>query len=156
MKRQELYEKTVDILVQAYFNDTLRHGDCAACAVGNLINARKKFSTEERKKLNALGGYEREGWSEVFCTYNRTQQEIIPFNYKGLAKKQIDLTGYTYNQLAKIEKAFETADAGKSDEDWMFNGLMAVIDVLDKIHKNTDTNVTENSKNKFNKQLCPQ
>lgn len=37
MKRPELYQKTVDILVKAYFDDTLQHGNCYACAVGNII-----------------------------------------------------------------------------------------------------------------------
>ena len=33
------FSNSVDILVKAYFNDTLRHGNCLACAVGNLMQA---------------------------------------------------------------------------------------------------------------------
>jgi hypothetical protein len=30
------FEQTVDVLVKAYLNDTLVHGNCCACVVGNL------------------------------------------------------------------------------------------------------------------------
>jgi hypothetical protein len=33
------FENSVDVLVKAYLNDTLEHGQCHACAVGNLICA---------------------------------------------------------------------------------------------------------------------
>src|SRR5688572_25079170 len=39
MKNKPLYHKTVDILVQAYFDDTLVSGHQCGCAVGNLVAA---------------------------------------------------------------------------------------------------------------------
>jgi len=33
------FNDTVDILVKAYLNDTLEHGVCSACAVGNICLA---------------------------------------------------------------------------------------------------------------------
>ena len=33
------FSNTVDILVKAYLNDTLRHCNCYACAVGNIISS---------------------------------------------------------------------------------------------------------------------
>lgn len=37
MKNQQLFDKTVSVLVNAYFNGYLNPVDCAACAVGNLV-----------------------------------------------------------------------------------------------------------------------
>lgn len=158
MKNETLYNKTVDILVQAYFNDTLEHGVCHACAVGNIINAHRPFSEEEIMMLNAsnmLG--DRQGWSSVFLTckclykpnWGEKRQLIIISNYNGLAKEQIDSTGYSVVELAMIEHAFETAPEGNNREDYMFNGLMAVIDALDVIHENKDTEVTSSAKSQF-------
>lgn len=136
MLKPELYQRTVDILVKAYFEDTLRHGDCSACAVGNLVNYGKPKETWE--------------WASVFYT-GGMGQELFPCNYIGKAKDEIDSTGYTWQELAKIEYAFETAPKGISNDEWMFNGLMAVIDVLDQIHENTDTQVTATTKQRFQK-----
>ena len=133
MKNEKLYQKTVDILVQAYFNDTLEHTKCHACVVGNLCGGKS-------------------AWSEVFMTA-WGEQTLVKSRYVGEAKKQIDGTGYSLKQLMKIEFAFETADEGDSQDEWMFNGLMAVIDVLDKIHENKNEQLTIQSKNKFIKQI---
>ncbi len=53
-----------------------------------------------------------------------------------------------------IEHAFEYAPKGNSEDDYMFNGLMAVVDALDIIHENTDINITKEIKQKFVKQLA--
>ena len=132
MKNKELFTKTVNILVDAYFKNTLQHGNCAACAVGNIIacNMGIKF----RISTVCDGFYTWDGlkvsWNKVFVT---------PFNYEGEAKEQIDSTGYTWQELAKVEFAFETAYVGKSEDDYMFNGLMAVVDVLIEIHEGNET-----------------
>jgi hypothetical protein len=153
MKNKELYDKTVSILVDAYFNDTLQHGICSKCAVGNLINAAKPFT---RKQIDDLI-HSRDGWVKVFCTINANriseQHLIYPDNYVGEAKKQIDSTGYSWENLSKIEYAFETASEGCNQEDYMFNGLMAVIEILDEIHENKDIEKTAQSKKRFNKEL---
>lgn len=151
MLKPELYEKTVSILVQAYLNDTLEHGDCCGCAVGNMVAANCGYSFI---KLQNYQEWESNSpcWDDVFCTA-RGKQELHMRNYRlsEEARKQIDSTGYSVRQLAKIEFAFETAPYGDSDDEWMFNGLMAVIDILDQIHGNTDTEVTTTQKNRFTK-----
>lgn len=134
----DLYNKTVDILFNAYFNDTLHHGQCHACAVGNLINARMPFTKKqiEEMKTNKLGNpiY----WPSVFCTYNakhgRPDREFHPSRYTGVAKDQIDSTGYSLEELSEIEYRFETAPGDYGSEDHMFNGLCAVLEVLKEIH----------------------
>ncbi len=131
MKNEQLYHKTVNTLVEAYFKDELAHGKCNACAVRNICG----FSE----------------WKWVFCTDPEGQKIRPDFYNRNLdgCKDLIDSTGYTWQELAKIEYAFETAPRGNSDEDWMFNGLMAVVEVLDIIHENTDTNITTQTKTKF-------
>jgi hypothetical protein len=145
MKSEQLYNKTVGILVDAYMNDTLKHGMCTHCAVGNIIcgNMYDGNMTEWWKNYSMNNG-----WANVF-------QNGVPVNlsrYKGEPKKQIDSTGYSVYELAAIESAFELANTTKEyNDENMFNGLMAVIDVLDKIHENTDSVVTVATKSRFAK-----
>lgn len=89
-------------------------------------------------------------WGSVFMTIEKTQK-ITQSKYSGPARHQIDSTGYLWPQLAKIEYAFETADRDESIEDYMFNGLMAVISVLDIIHENHDEEITTHSRERFSK-----
>ena len=135
MKNKQLFEKTVGILVNAYRNDTLMRGFYTACAVGNIvayncgINDINSIAEWHNKALDKPSS----GWGSVFLTVNK--QRVIPKNYKGAAKFQIDSTGYSWQELAKIEYAFETAPKGTSGDEWMFNGLIAVYDVLCEIHE---------------------
>jgi len=162
MIKKELYNRTVDILVDAYLNDTLNHGDECACAVGNMIAANSGY------KLVADGDAKEPGfvwmkddkfiepvWTDLFMTYRDTlEQKIDARCFNGETKRQVLTTGYHWNDLAEIEYAFETVDKGSSFDEWMFNGLMKVIDVLDRIHENTDTELTTQSKQRFTKQLA--
>lgn len=156
MNNPELYKRTVDILVNAYFNDTLKHGHCHACAVGNIVAANCGIvniasNSEWIEKAIAPASL---GWAEVFLTERLLSKQLrMPKMYRRIkaAKYQIDSTGYTWQELAKIEYAFETAPNGGSNDEWMFNGLMAVIDVLDEIHDNKDSEVTTQTKKRFNK-----
>ncbi len=146
MKNKELFDKTLDILVKAYQNDTLEHGNCATCAVGNMIAANMKISYRKETSgrycphISLTWINSTPQWSQVFMTAEGTQ-EIDSEEYDGKAKEQIDSTGYTWQELAKIEYAFETADEGNSEDDWMFNGLIAVYEVLCEIHKVDKTEI---------------
>ena len=132
MKNQEQFDRTVKILVGAYLNNTLMHRNCHACAVGNLIAANLGISYS--KELKWVG---REvAWKEVFVTFRyQIAQLKRPWAYCGEAKVQIDATGYTWQQLAAMEYAFERAPMGHSRDEHMFNGLMAVVEVLALIHE---------------------
>lgn len=164
MKNEQLYNKTVDILVQAYFSHTLEHGNCFACAVGNIVagNCGIKYETIIHHNLPALvwAGHKLSNSNidgiEITPTYyvlRNTQLTGAPSKTLSMQKS----TGYTWDELSRIEKSFEdvnlSIEAASNDDDRMFNGLMAVIDVLDKIHENTDTTVTTQTKKKFNKVL---
>lgn len=142
MKKPELYHKTVDILVQAYFNDTLEHGDYCGCAVGNLIAAHNGI--EIIRTVNDIHWGAQSplgmGWYAFKDEPNKMPIDV---------RKAIKKTGYSFKEIYIIERAFENAEGGESDDEWMFNGLMAVIEVLDQIHENTDTEVTKVTKQKF-------
>lgn len=150
MKNESLYNKTLSILIDSYFNHTLEHNNCFACAVGNIIASSCGIKLT---KPGMIWAKNVPHWDSVFMT-GYGSQFMYPENYSGEAKRQIDSTGYTVQELAKIEFAFETAKKGKNEEDWMFNGLMAVVEVLDDIHENNDMQVTETSKRKFQKQTA--
>ncbi len=60
MKNKSLYDKTVSILVDAYMNDTLQHGNCFACAVGNIVAANCDvktftFSWSKHRRRSCMG-----------------------------------------------------------------------------------------------------
>jgi hypothetical protein len=78
-------------------------------------------------------------------------QGLVETKKKEIAEAEllISRSGYTQRELADIESAFESSDTGKEDEDSMFNGLMAVVDALDRIHENTDTAATSAQKKRF-------
>ncbi len=162
MKQKELYEKTVSILVDAYMNDTLQHGNCYACAIGNLVAANCGFplipnpDTERVFIEKFIWDGRIAFWGNVHSVMFRNvntpgsnRQTVCPEQYTGRAKEEIDATGYSYQETAAIEKAFENVAFEEDEDKYMFNGLMAVINVLDQIHENTDVVITEASKSKF-------
>jgi hypothetical protein len=163
MQREQLYHKTVDILVQAYFNDTLQHGNCYACAVGNMIagNMGKRFVKGEYVKgSNRELYFIWDGNAPVYYgdgdDYRTTLTCKISWpiskNLTEYQTQQLISTGYSFDELTEIEKSFEGADKGLDNDEWMFNGLMDVIDVLDIIHENKDEATTKSSKKKFTKE----
>lgn len=130
MKNKELFDKTISILVKAYFEGTLDHS-CRACAVGNMICAANNISPKD------FWNYQ---WSNVFVTTEMSGQSIYLNQYVGEAKRQIDSTGYNVLDLAKIENAFENGDRYRDN---MFSGLMSVVDCLMNIHSANETEIAE-------------
>lgn len=174
MINEQLYNRTVGILEQAYLNNTLQHGICTACAVGNIIagNMGIKVIYREPHVTHSLSGEKfvmhRAYWvlpngeivdsmgprwwrhkSDIYGDANFFLTDEWREGYE-----QILATGYSMSEVFMIEAAFENADKGNSEEDWMFNGLMDVINILDQIHENTDNEITVKSKGRFNKQLA--
>lgn len=146
MIKPELYKRTVDILVDAYFKDTLEHGTCAACAVGNIIAANLGIPILKNEKgwLAWNGEDDNPIWFQACMIGHARPEKNI-----GEVKKLIDASGYSLDDVAKIERAFEDAHYNGNDDAYMFGGLMAVIEVLDQIHQNTDTELTKSTKQKF-------
>lgn len=154
MNRESIYHKSVQILYDAYFNDTLEHGNCFACAVGNLVagNMGLSFETGEcvlRGMVRWIGYNTLEkhpavnGWGNVLA--GRT---VVCFErYKEEAKSQIDSTGYTPSELALIEVAFEFGN--RRTEDWMFDGLANVLEALKQIHEVEDADLIQSNHKRF-------
>lgn len=128
---KELFHETISILVKAYMNDTLEHADFEACAVGNIIAYR--------------------------CPELHAKDPVAWFDpltgQKKLARLQIQATGYSHDDVWRIEKAFENCEKPEhllgetwinwKDPEWVFNGLMAVVEVLCEIHGMNETEKTE-------------
>jgi hypothetical protein len=156
---------SVGQLVSAYLNNTLVHGNCLACAVGTLLKPRC-----------ASLGIPGNRWANAFVTIEGDQlvaknEEIISWNFftgyvavnKDKAKDSTDTpvatifdqvqalfdgSDYSKEEYARIEYAFETAPKGENDDDYMFNGLMAVVSVLAEIH-GVDLEATEQARKLF-------
>lgn len=161
MNRPELYHRTVGILYTAYFNDTLQHGDCCACAVGNIVAANMGYKIKSDRVKLAHSPYYAEypgftywegpdgsilhypnnhhrseptGWGAYVCSTPNTQF-IRPDALKTpIVRSQIKATGYIPEEVALIERVFESAK-GETIEDRMFDGLCRVLDALEAIHE---------------------
>jgi hypothetical protein len=158
MKNKELYHKTIDILVKAYLNDTLVHYNCQACAVGNIIAGcndykyiiHDKACDVYKVRWNHTNHPEQQiHWYEVFGT-TFSKQFFNPELYSGVAKAQIDSTGYALEELMEIERAFETCNKSSDVNKFMYNGLMAVVEALGQIHE-ADKETIQESKLRFAK-----
>lgn len=119
--KTERFDRAMKGLVRGYMNDTLFKGSCCACAVGNVIAENCGYRILFLEEYSRWDGIY-PAWQNVFTAYRGKQ--ITDVNaYKGKAKRQIDSTGYTWQELARIEKAFECSTN-------MFDGLMSVVEIL--------------------------
>ena len=133
MKNKKLFEKTVNILVKAYKNGTLKHQLCQACAVGNII----AYFNPEIKRIGDLPCSDYV-WFDVVMSFRQLKRDYDSENYdRGL--KHIRQTSYSIADISTIEQSFERADKGDSEESYMFNGLMSVVDCLMIIHEANET-----------------
>lgn len=124
--RPELYRKTVNILFDAYFNDTLEHGNPCGCAIGNIVASNLGFQFK-------MSGDGRMIWKNGHPNWY----------YKiGDADRQISSTGYSPKEVSLIEKRFEGVSRAPRKDERMFNGLVAVLDVLKQIHEVTEDEET--------------
>jgi hypothetical protein len=133
---QATFENSVAVLTKAYFNDTLQNCRCHSCAVGNLV-ASGIGVTVERAPDNGFLTWSSEipYWS--YFTDPSAGYYTSPFNLEA-ATLQVAATGYTPQELVRIEIAFETAylkvSVRSSPQEMLYLGLMAVVDVLAEIH----------------------
>lgn len=159
------FNETIAILVKAYLDNKFISGDFCGCAVGNLVESACGYTRVVSGK-SCSGRVvhtwvecdlkDGDHWGAVFMTSADEQQFHIHM-YDGEAKRQIDATGYTVRELARVEKAFESAhweywmELGRPDKKWevdTFPALMAVVDVLASIH-GVDLETTEAARKMF-------
>lgn len=142
------FNHTVNVLVKAYLGGKLAHRICTACAVGNIVA--DALGGKELKESNHTAfdnvcykdGYSVQ-WpaiSEIFISLGNTSRAL----------EEIAKTGYTVKEIIEIERAFEECEKPKeviamdeigtrsksyyTNDEWMFDGLMSVVDVLAEIH----------------------
>lgn len=160
------FNHTVNVLVKAYLNDTLQRGNCYACAVGNMVAEACGYKLSKLEYyitwINPVTECHQDSWWLTAIT-NKSGLCIgeDDENNVALGLEEIDSTGYTLEELSRIEKAFELRSGllqnleskhGKlSLQERIFHGLMAVIDQLADIHQ-VDISVREESKLLFIKQ----
>lgn len=144
MKKQELFNHTIDILVRAYQNGTLEHANCCACAVGNIIAANCGYEFDKKKAWPTLNWKDKSYPNNWFKIINGDR---INKDDRNIGQAMIEKTGYSIKELAKIERIFENAKY--FDEDG-YRGLMKVVDVLMEIHECNEKIV----ENKQKKNLC--
>jgi len=134
MKR---FDRAIKALVKGYMNDTLVTKICTACAVGNIIAECNNYIVDKENTswLTKEGLNKYAEWDAVFVTVY--DQFIDDYFYEGEAKRQIDSTGYTWQELAQVEFTFE-----KTQGD-MFTKLMAVVEVLCNIEGFNDEIIKE-------------
>ena len=140
------FEKAYTALYNAFMNDTLASGICAACAVGNIVADAMGIKVGKLHTGEFHCDVDNDWWKHLFVT-GPSGQEIFRLKDNGMVKKYrkriFDLTGYKWNELAQVEKAFENKTKMKiidydqyTEQEIMedqFNGLMAVMDVLIKL-----------------------
>lgn len=157
----EKFHETVGVLAKAYMNNTLIHGKCTACAVGTICGGRWEWGAVFSSEINSLDGFILT--INQFTAYGEDEAVTSFLGMRSVSKiesnslrdrkqdglKVISETGYTPKELARVEYAFEQViigrPAGKYQDEDMFNGLMAVVDVLADIH-GIDLSVKEESK----------
>ena len=136
----ERFKKAYDALVNAYFEGTLAKGSCLACACGNIIAAAAgiEFTEDDifsrgENSLELYGEVSRL-WAEFRTLHNNI------FVAKEGFENQMNAAGYTVEEFAKIENAFEctskisfheyTINSEQKILEDQYNGLCAVVDVL--------------------------
>ena len=147
MNRTEIYQKSIDILLDSYNNNTLEHSNCTACACGNLVAAANNYKYVP--KSHSWSGLSIE-WENkrIADWYGLIIEDKVYNKEEGI--KQINSTGYTIEEFIKIEEAFEKADWTLEKKKRMFNGLTAVLNVLREIHE-VDVEKSEENQQKLEK-----
>jgi len=143
MKNQELFDRTIGILVNAYLNDTLDYFNCKACAVGNLVAANSGFNLFKQDREIVCDNPDYYGdWADAI---RLGEGEIYGTDrWVKNTYSEIKSTGYFAEELAKIELAF--SDAGTGNKQDAFVGLMSVCDTLMQIHEANETEIMDAKK----------
>lgn len=136
------FNHSVNVLVKAYLNDTLEHDNCSACAVGNLVAAEMGityFKLSPPKHCNGVtpafikADGDCSSWFDCLM-YEDSEESLLP----DPCANHLKAIGYSISEVQSIEDAFESAPGydleNSLDPEWVFNGLMAVVEVLAEIH----------------------
>lgn len=151
----ERVQKAIDIFLDSLNDGTLVAGNCAACAVGNLVAANCgvklsvgkymdgsiKVSPEHDTAFLPELGREAQlrSWVNLFCTSDRGQMRSSIKGFTPEMQKEmlaiVNRTGFTIDELAEIEYTFETVARHQG----VIDALEAVVQVM----LNFDDNVED-------------
>jgi len=133
MENKEQFDNSIKVLVKAYLNETLKHANCRACAVGNLVCDGMGYNMLNIDEMV---------W-ELPSRKRRTYALWPNARFRSCSNvdgiKEVKSTGYTWKEFFNIESAFESVS---NDPDG-YKGLCAVFDVLINIHKGSDKELEE-------------
>ena len=153
MNREKLYQKSVDLLLDAYNEEKLSHGNPCACAVGNLIKGNNASLPKMGKcVLPGLWDFNPD-WFYQLLSLKRNVSLSSWANVgivvtKEEAERQLNSTGYSVSEIIRIEHAFESMEWADMKEYTQFHGLKAVLNVLKDIHS-TEVEIAENNQSKL-------
>ena len=138
MKNKEQFDWTVGVLVKAYLEGTLEHTNCAACAIGNLVAAKRNYQINGLIWTNSDGDKIEPSWG--YLQFLGNLRNDIPFEHKkrhpkDKALSELAATGYRVWDTCKIEKSFEMVYGTEDDQ---YHGLLAVVDALIEIHQGNE------------------
>jgi len=150
MIKENLFHKTIGILVNAYMNDTLEHTNCYACAVQNIVAGNMGYKIIPKPNGHYLGDCSQISVVIPNLRYENTLTANLDATVKGNALVELQSTGYSINDLVSIEYAFESIYRNDciDKDDYVFKGLMSVVDCLAKIHE-ADLTETATAKQLF-------
>ena len=133
MKNKEVFDRSVNSLVQSYLNDTLEAYECKSCAVGNIVagvlSLKLVRANATIKQENFIKDYPN---NDAGLWYKK-RKVFTWWNVKKKAAQQISLTGYTEAEIFEIEKVF-MLEWSRSLYEKEFTALLAVYELLLKIH----------------------
>lgn len=148
------FERAYNALINAYHNDTLAKGTCTACAVGNIVADAQGLQIITTKLVTSNAYlYKVDNtilqWGLMFTTCGNIQRNNIK-SYPGQAKLLKKLTGYSAEELALLEYAFEIntkinfltyyTHSEQSILEDQFNGLEAVVNIMLQLENMVNTN----------------
>jgi hypothetical protein len=130
----------IDVFLKALENGTLVKGDCAMCAVGNLVAAGKGGEYFYDKNKNIKCTVDNTGWSKLFMTGDSGQTYWKEYEDCYSVIEDIEATDFNVEELMAIEYAFETnTEIDHIEYKWktkeeiqadQVKGLEAVVEVM--------------------------
>lgn len=135
----------VDVLRQAYMDDMLEAGSPCGCGVGNIIYAAAldRGVTEYSARVyatNWIGGFVTRTKERLYTVYAERRQVLrdngvlvqVIGHDTYLGEVSLSLIALPIDVIRSLEWEFETTVVGATDDEIMFNRLMACISVLDR------------------------
>lgn len=140
MNRPNVYVKTIETLEYALLKKKIRKGYPESCATSMIVASANGVET-----FVARNGATR--WKESFpywatLFYPDIAEDVEDEDYEALGQEQIEKTGYTVDEIEKLDLAFESGDD-------LYSGLNNFLRVLHKIHEEHNPSHTINKNRKL-------